>query len=110
MTTEKLKPCPFCGAIPESFPSGDGTGLMIECVTPNCVRPHTSWYPPATAIQVWNTRAMLRQEGSVEELQEVLARAIEDAIPSRLHDLWANENYQQVARALMAAGWRRSGT
>ena len=55
-----LKPCPFCGKPPETNPSGEnGSGLIIECITPGCVNPHTSYYHHASAIAVWNRRAAL---------------------------------------------------
>lgn len=51
-----LKPCPFCGNPPEVSASGDGTGIMIECMTEGCVNPHTSWYGKGIAHKHWNTR------------------------------------------------------
>jgi hypothetical protein len=54
----ELLPCPFCCQPPVSFPSGiSDQGLMIQCVTPGCVNPHTSWIPPQVAIEKWNTRS-----------------------------------------------------
>lgn len=54
----KLKPCPFCGEMPESFGSGEGQkGLMIECISENCPNPSVSYYDHATAIAAWNRRA-----------------------------------------------------
>lgn len=55
--TWKLLPCPFCGEQPDQFPSGDGSGLMIECTTSGCVNPHVSYYPPSATAAHWNTRA-----------------------------------------------------
>jgi hypothetical protein len=57
--TDALKTCPFCGEPPQSLPSGDGTGLMIGCMTLKCVNPHVSYYPPSAAISAWNRRAGL---------------------------------------------------
>lgn len=37
-----------------------------------------------------------------ETLQEAAARAVEDNIPKGLGGLWANEDYQRVARAVLA--------
>lgn len=54
--------CPFCGLAPVSYPSGDGSGLMIECHTPGCVNPHVSYTPPSAAIAAWNRRAPIRIE------------------------------------------------
>jgi len=58
MTTRyNILGCPFCGRDPQTFGSGEGRkGLMIECVTPGCVNPHTSYYDRATAVRVWNKR------------------------------------------------------
>jgi len=55
----ELLPCPFCGKTPLSFPSGDGTGVMIECITERCVGPHISYYGEGVAAKIWNTRAPL---------------------------------------------------
>ena len=55
---DKLLPCPFCGQIPESFPSGiRDDGLMIQCMTGGCLGPHCSYIPPSAAIAAWNRRA-----------------------------------------------------
>jgi hypothetical protein len=51
-----IKNCPFCGKPPESFPSGDGTGTMIQCIAPGCVNPSVSYYGDGAAAAVWNTR------------------------------------------------------
>lgn len=58
MTKEyKIFACPFCGEPPVAFASGEHRrGLMIECQTPNCVNPHTSYYDRDTAVRVWNNR------------------------------------------------------
>lgn len=68
-TAPGLLPCPFCGKQPESFPSGDGSGLMIECFTPGCVNPHCSWVPPDSAIAAWNTRADIAAEAIAEAVK-----------------------------------------
>jgi hypothetical protein len=60
----KLLPCPFCGGAPESFPSGDDTGTMIECMTPGCVNPHVSYYGDGVAAKVWNRR-LVEEAGPV---------------------------------------------
>lgn len=53
----KILACPFCGAAPQAFGSGEGRrGLMIECMEPGCVNPHTSYYDRDTAVRVWNNR------------------------------------------------------
>jgi len=59
-TETTLLPCPFCGQPPIAFGSGDKqSGLMIECVSNvPCCHPHVSYYDHATAIAVWNTRAV----------------------------------------------------
>lgn len=31
-------------------------GLMIECITKDCVHPHVSYYDHETTVQKWNTR------------------------------------------------------
>lgn len=53
----KLKACPFCGKQPAVFPSGDGTGEMVECQNPGCINPHVSYYGKNVARQKWNDRA-----------------------------------------------------
>ena len=53
----KILACPFCGAAPVTFGSGEGQrGLMIECVTEGCVNPHTSYYDRDAAVRIWNNR------------------------------------------------------
>ena len=53
----KILACPFCGAAPQTFGSGEGRkGLMIECIEPGCVNPHTSYYPREAAVAAWNKR------------------------------------------------------
>ena len=56
MKKPKLKRCPFCGKRPVSFPSGDGSGLMIQCMNADCVGPHVRYIPPSAAIAAWNAR------------------------------------------------------
>lgn len=52
-----LLPCPFCGKLPEVFPSGErDRGEMIECITEGCVNPHVSYYGKGVARAKWNTR------------------------------------------------------
>jgi hypothetical protein len=70
----ELKPCPFCGGEPEDFPSGDGSGLMIQCAHERCVNPHVSYIPASSAIAAWNTRADIAQ-ARIAELEEALALA-----------------------------------
>lgn len=60
--TPHLLPCPFCGEEPVSFPSGDGTGVMIQCMTPDCVQPHVSYYGEGVAVAIWNRRADLSEQ------------------------------------------------
>jgi Restriction alleviation protein Lar len=52
----RVLPCPFCGLAPEVFRSGDGTGLMIHCITERCPNPSTSYYGDEAALAVWNQR------------------------------------------------------
>lgn len=55
--SDKLLSCAFCGKPPVSFPAGEGgKGLMIECMEPNCVHPHVSFYEHDIAIAAWNRR------------------------------------------------------
>lgn len=52
-----ILPCPFCGMAPTLLGSGERQrGLMIHCVTENCVNPSVSYYNHATAKAVWNRR------------------------------------------------------
>ena len=58
-TETNILPCPFCGQPPIAFGSGEKqSGLMIECVSELCCHPHVSSYDHATAIAVWNMRAV----------------------------------------------------
>lgn len=57
MAQYRILGCPFCGAAPVAFASGDGRrGLMIECATDGCVNPHTSYYDREAAVRAWNRR------------------------------------------------------
>lgn len=76
-----LLPCPFCGRKPISSASGDGTGLMIECVSPGCPNPHVSFIPPQLAITAWNTRPAptLAEAMALPEVQALVEAAKEIA-------------------------------
>ena len=57
VTRYNILACPFCGRDPQTFGSGEGRrGLMIECVTEDCVNPHVSYYDRKTAVRAWNRR------------------------------------------------------
>lgn len=78
----KILPCPFCGKAPEAFPSGEnGRGLMIECITRNCVNPHVSYYDHASAIRIWN-----RRDGSKTMKSLHKAIAISNTDPADKHE------------------------
>lgn len=62
----KLKACPFCGKQPAVFPSGDGTGEMVECQNPGCINPHVSYYGKNVARQKWNARAGDREPAATQ--------------------------------------------
>ena len=59
----ELKPCPFCGQMPDYEFMLDGTS--IECANPDCKMSEVSlWWEPwggtvDEAITAWNTRASL---------------------------------------------------
>ena len=54
-----LRLCPFCGRAPATSKCGeDGKGLMIECVTDGCVKPHVSYYDHQSAARAWNRRSL----------------------------------------------------
>lgn len=56
-------PCPFCGKAPLLESSGErGLGVMIQCITPDCVNPHVSYYGANVAVKVWNRRAPVSDE------------------------------------------------
>jgi hypothetical protein len=67
--TVSLLPCPFCGSQPECFPSGDGTGTMIECISPDCVHPHVSYYGDGEAARRWNTRVSTNKDETIAKLE-----------------------------------------
>lgn len=57
MNKPALLPCPFCGNQPEIMNIGDARkGLMLECITDGCVKPHVSCHRHDRAIKKWNTR------------------------------------------------------
>ncbi|TXH51019.1 MAG: hypothetical protein E6Q97_19235 [Desulfurellales bacterium] len=47
-----LKPCPFCGKMPEKVYSR--YGYKVWCTTVNCAMPYVS-----TTLEVWNRRSEL---------------------------------------------------
>lgn len=99
--TKGLLPCPFCGVLPEVFPSGDGgRGTMIECCTSGCVNPHTSYYGVGVAEAHWNTRTAVNTYPYIAELVEalhtILANTEADAIPHIAHD--GLTAYQSLAK------------
>jgi hypothetical protein len=51
-----ILPCPFCGEAPDTLGAGQFC-LVIECLTPDCVRPLESCYDHADTIIAWNGRA-----------------------------------------------------
>jgi hypothetical protein len=62
MANCSLKPCPFCGIVPQLARDHDGT-VRLACQ--NCrqcaIQPCTRWYPSETeAVAAWNERR--RQE------------------------------------------------
>ncbi len=71
----ELSCCPFCGQAPTSFPSGDGAGVMVQCITPGCVNPHVSYYGDGVAFEKWNRRAPDQSAELVSELVERLKLA-----------------------------------
>ena len=69
----ELLPCPFCGKHPETMGLGDGQrGLMIHCITPNCVNPHVSYYEHDAARRVWNSRLGVAQQPMREVFSAIL--------------------------------------
>ena len=59
MSDKEILPCPFCGREPYIDGSGEGQrGLMIHCMTKDCVNPHVSYYDHDTARRVWNRRVV----------------------------------------------------
>jgi len=72
-----LLPCPFCGEMPHHMPSGDGTGLMIDCLTKDCVQP-LSYGPPATAVASWNRRANMSSPLAGVAMREAAAKVCDE--------------------------------
>jgi Lar family restriction alleviation protein len=50
----RVKPCPFCGNVPEADPHGAGYGFGISCATCEYQGPWGD--TPELAIYAWNTR------------------------------------------------------
>ena len=59
----ELKPCPFCGVVPDgvnSYNLSGNTYFFVMCVNGNCeVGPEADYYyeTPEEAADAWNTRA-----------------------------------------------------
>ena len=96
-----LLACPFCGETPSSFPSGDGTGQMIDCTTPGCVNPHVSYYPTEAALDAWNARA---PDPKAQRLADALETILNECTLGREgSEIWA-DTIDQCAAVL--ADWR----
>ena len=76
--TVKPLPCPFCGKVPKMFPSGDRTGIMIQCVTTACLQPHVSYYGNGVTLRKWNTRAVTERE---QKMRKALKKMV--GVPQR---------------------------
>jgi hypothetical protein len=108
----KIKNCPFCDKPPETMPSGEnGRGLMIQCITPGCVNPHTSYYDHDSAIRAWNTRApqttsalsgyakLANADVDVERAAEAMWQTESARAASRPRKIaWEDENVGERAR------------
>jgi len=59
MNKTKIKPCPFCGSLPnvEPWHGGKPTKRMISCDNEDCpVRPQVTGETLEEALDHWNTR------------------------------------------------------
>jgi hypothetical protein len=56
-SSENLKPCPFCGAVPTIF-DDKRTGVLIECETDNCPANGGGMMNASRSemIAIWNRR------------------------------------------------------
>ena len=55
--SKELKPCPFCGQIPDWY-KDNGYPFIIACYGDECeVRPEVSRFTEESAIAAWNKRA-----------------------------------------------------
>lgn len=69
--TDKLKPCPFCGRIPELRHDDDGFSYIV-CANDNCYVKTDGYLNDDTAIKAWNTRKPIdKVVKQLEELQEL---------------------------------------
>lgn len=60
-TTEKLKPCPFCGGEAKMLKMGGIKGMFFNPTVkrPTCTKCHATmfvWFNEQTAIRAWNRR------------------------------------------------------
>lgn len=53
---EVLKPCPYCGKVPELESRLKETEFAIGCDTPYCMVTTTNWRTKEEAIELWNHR------------------------------------------------------
>ena len=59
MTTNKLKPCPFCGGEAEIIEVKDNPPetIAIQCKSGCGVSVHHKWMEENVLVEAWNTRA-----------------------------------------------------
>jgi Lar family restriction alleviation protein len=55
MTNNELKPCPFCGEVPEWF-SDNSYPFIIACIGDCDIRPEYKSFLKEDAIAAWNKR------------------------------------------------------
>lgn len=65
LADEKMKPCPFCGIVPdiETWHGGKPTKHMVSCCNDECpCAPQCTGQTRAEAIHRWNIRAAEREK------------------------------------------------
>lgn len=64
----KLKPCPFCGTVPQRIHDEESDTNKIMCVDDTCrMKPETDWLVNDYDMTIWNTRARRKKQRKGEK-------------------------------------------
>lgn len=83
---QELKPCPFCGGMPEINQRGDACGVFCNCNFTS----HMQTYGgnEAEAVKRWNTRTPVRESSDdvIDALQRIVNLMEAQTQHSKLYD------------------------
>lgn len=100
------KPCPFCGADPQEWPSDIKNGIHIQCRNRKCpVKPHVEGYTPR-ARKAWNTRT--EDGGEMHRITRKLLTELAGANDCKVSDI-TKDHAEALNRAVTMALYRKPG-